>query len=62
VRRFLCFVSFSPFGKRNEVPPRTVANSAKKIGWHGLREDLKSSNPAKTNTTIQRLKCWLGTA
>src|SRR6187402_3121438 len=28
------------------VPPRTVANSAKKYSQHGTREDPKSSNPA----------------
>jgi hypothetical protein len=38
------------FGKRNDVPPRTVANSDKEISQHKLRECLESSNPAITQT------------
>ncbi len=43
---FLC-----RFGQRNDVPPRTVANSAKKYRKHKPREGLSSSNPAPTPTT-----------
>jgi hypothetical protein len=48
-RRFLCFVS-SPNGEgpRNEVPPRTVANSDKKFSKHTTRANVISSNPALT--------------
>src|ERR1700709_2122936 len=44
-RRFLCFCFFFAVGKRNEVPPRTVANSAKETIQERTREDSKSSNP-----------------
>jgi hypothetical protein len=36
------------FGKRNDVPPRTVANSDKENSQHEPREGLESSNPALT--------------
>jgi hypothetical protein len=39
---------FFAVGKRNEVPPRTVAKSAKKISQDVTREDLGSNNPAST--------------
>ncbi|WP_218778186.1 hypothetical protein, partial [Caballeronia sordidicola] len=39
---------FFAVGKRNEVPPRTVANSAKEISQNRTRESLKSSNPTST--------------
>ena len=42
---------FVAVGQRNEVPPRTVANGAKKISQDRTREDLKSNNPASTPTT-----------
>src|SRR5471032_2149418 len=38
-------------GPRNEVPPRTVANSDKKIRSHITRANVRSSNPASTPTT-----------
>jgi DNA-binding MarR family transcriptional regulator len=38
-------------GPRNEVPPRTVANSDKKYGQHRTRANVSSSNPASTPTT-----------
>ncbi|WP_208603332.1 hypothetical protein, partial [Caballeronia sordidicola] len=51
---------FFAVGKRNEVPPRTVANSAKNINEQGTREAPKSRipkappppAPAKPQTTI----------
>jgi hypothetical protein len=49
-RRFLCFVSLSPFGQRNEVPPRTVANSDKKYSQNRIRANVSSNNPAPTPT------------
>jgi hypothetical protein len=39
---------FVAVGQRNEVPPRTVANSDKKYCQHITREGLSSSNPAPT--------------
>jgi hypothetical protein len=39
------------FGKRNDVPPRTVANSDKEISQNKTREDPESSNPALTQST-----------
>jgi hypothetical protein len=45
---------FVAVGQRNEVPPRTVANSAKKISQDETREDLKSNNPAPTPTAKER--------
>ena len=42
---FLC-----RFGQRNDVPPRTVANSDKEINQNKIREDLQSSNPAMNPT------------
>src|SRR5580704_15788214 len=50
-RRFLCFCFFFAGGKRNEVPPRTVANSDKENSQHITTADLSSSNPALTSTT-----------
>jgi hypothetical protein len=38
------------FGKRNDAPPRAVANRAKEISQDKTREDLESSNPALTQT------------
>jgi hypothetical protein len=38
------------FGKRNDAPPRAVANRAKEISQDKTREDLKSSNPAFPQT------------
>ncbi len=35
-------------GPRNEVPPRTVANSDKKYSQHRTRANVRSSNPACT--------------
>jgi hypothetical protein len=35
-------------GQRNEVPPRTVANSDKKFSQHKTRANVRSSNPAST--------------
>ncbi|WP_218778386.1 hypothetical protein, partial [Caballeronia sordidicola] len=40
-------------GPRNEVPPRTVANSAKKVSQHKTRGSLKSNNPASTLTAAK---------
>src|SRR6202042_2158644 len=37
-------------GPRNEVPPRTVANSDKKYSSHKTRANVSSSNPAPTPT------------
>jgi hypothetical protein len=42
---------FVAVGQRNEVPPRTVANSDKKDSQHITRSGLSSSNPASTPTT-----------
>jgi hypothetical protein len=39
---------FFAVGKRNEVPPRTVANSAKENSQKRTRETPKSSHPAPT--------------
>jgi hypothetical protein len=39
---------FVAVGQRNEVPPRTVANSAKEVSKNGTREGPNSSNPAAT--------------
>jgi hypothetical protein len=41
---------FVAVGQRNEVPPRTVANSDKKYCSHTTRANLSSSNPALTPT------------
>src|SRR5471032_3533023 len=35
-------------GPRNEVPPRTVANSDKKFSQHATRANVSSNNPAPT--------------
>src|ERR1700730_13677152 len=43
---FLC-----RFGQRNDVPPRTVANSDKENSSLKPTADLSSSNPASTPTT-----------
>src|SRR5471030_2796795 len=43
---FLC-----RFGQRNDVPPRTVANSAKKMSQLKQTTNAESSNPASTPTT-----------
>ena len=40
----LCF--FVAEGPRNEVPPRTVANSDKKFSQHTARANVRSNNPA----------------
>jgi hypothetical protein len=37
-------------GPRNEVPPRTVANSDKKFSQHKTRANVCSNNPAPTPT------------
>jgi hypothetical protein len=37
---------FVAVGQRNEVPPRTVANSDKKFSQHTTRANVSSSNPA----------------
>src|SRR5277367_3502408 len=42
---------FVAVGQRNEVPPRTVANSDKKFSSHTTRASVRSSNPASTPTT-----------
>ncbi len=42
---------FVAVGQRNEVPPRTVANSDKKFSQHLTRANVRSSNPAPTPTT-----------
>jgi hypothetical protein len=42
---------FVAVGQRNEVPPRTVANSDKKFSQHTTRANVCSSNPALTLTT-----------
>ncbi len=42
---------FVAVGQRNEVPPRTVANSDKKYSKHSTRGKVSSSNPASTPTT-----------
>ncbi len=42
---------FVAVGQRNEVPPRTVANSDKKYSQHKTRANVSSSNPASTLTT-----------
>src|SRR5277367_2725899 len=44
---------FVAVGQRNEVPPRTVANSDKKFSSHKTRANVRSSNPAPTPTTDQ---------
>ncbi len=41
-------------GPRNEVPPRTVANSDKKFSSHTTRANVSSSNPESTPTTDHR--------
>jgi len=41
---------FVAVGQRNEVPPRTVANSDKENRKQETREGLSSSNPASTPT------------
>jgi hypothetical protein len=41
---------FVAVGQRNEVPPRTVANSDKKSSQHLTRANIRSSNPASTST------------
>src|SRR5471032_3228402 len=41
---------FVAVGQRNEVPPRTVANSDKKFSSHTTRAKVSSSNPALTPT------------
>ncbi len=42
---------FVAVGQRNEVPPRTVANSDKKYSQYTTRANVRSSNPAPTPTT-----------
>src|SRR5471032_1361844 len=42
---------FVAVGQRNEVPPRTVANSDKKFSQNTTRANVSSSNPASTPTT-----------
>jgi hypothetical protein len=42
---------FFAVGKRNEVPPRTVANSDKKSSQHITRANVSSNNPAPTHPT-----------
>ena len=42
---------FVAVGQRNEVPPRTVANSDKKYCSHPTRANVSSNNPAPTPTT-----------
>jgi hypothetical protein len=42
---------FVAVGQRNEVPPRTVANSDKKYCQYITRANVSSSNPAPTPTT-----------
>jgi hypothetical protein len=42
---FLC-----RFGQRNDVPPRTVANSAKKMSQLEQAAKAESSNPAKAES------------
>src|ERR1700729_4271966 len=39
---------FVAVGQRNEVPPRTVANSDKKYCSHTTRANVSSTNPAPT--------------
>src|SRR5271154_7442164 len=39
---------FVAVGQRNEVPPRTVANSDKKYSQYITRANVRSSNPALT--------------
>jgi hypothetical protein len=46
---FLC-----RFGQRNDVPPRTVANSDKENSQHRPATDAESSNPASTPTECGR--------
>ncbi len=41
---------FVAVGQRNEVPPRTVANSDKKYSSHTTRANVGSTNPALTST------------
>src|ERR1700729_4248519 len=45
---------FVAVGQRNEVPPRTVANSDKKFSQHKTRANVRSTNPASTPTTDLR--------
>src|SRR5471032_48853 len=40
---------FVAVGQRNEVPPRTVANSDKKFSSHTTRANVRSNNPAPTH-------------
>jgi hypothetical protein len=47
---------FVAVGQRNEVPPRTVANSDKKFSSHKTGANLSSSNPAPTPTTDHQLR------
>src|ERR1700735_3231917 len=47
---------FVAVGQRNEVPPRTVANSDKKFSSHRTNTNLSSSNPALTLTTDHQLR------
>ncbi len=42
---------FVAVGQRNEVPPRTVANSDKKYSQHTTRANVRSNNPVLTLTT-----------
>src|ERR1700735_3194259 len=41
---------FVAVGQRNEVPPRTVANSDKKFSSHTTRANVSSNNPASTQS------------
>src|SRR5271154_6385052 len=45
---------FVAVGQRNEVPPRTVANSDKKYRQHSTRANVSSSNPALTHDHRRR--------
>src|SRR6202020_3660967 len=46
---------FVAVGQRNEVPPRTVANSDKKFSQHKTRAKVSSSNPAPTQPNGHKL-------
>src|SRR5471032_104663 len=54
---------FVAVGQRNEVPPRTVANSDKKFSQHTTRANVSSSNPAPTQSHGHEPTCrhaqWL---
>jgi hypothetical protein len=46
-RRFLCFVSFSPFGKRNEVPHGQWLTVLKKSAKTERAKTQKAGKPQK---------------